>query len=157
KVSRIDDSMFVDLQSRDAALWLGKGVGDSREDVELVAGLAALPWQLVLCESESANLATKLEELKDKQQLVPLRGFLDIIAANPEDIPLPTRTLPVFMLNGRENSDDPLESPRLTRQKQQLRRLNMLKRLQDGQPRHLVVVSLGDGSAVDELRAVWEE
>src|SRR4051812_10241491 len=98
KVSHIDDLMFVDLQSRDAALWLGVGVGDSPEDVEAIAALAALPWQMVLCESQSATFASKLEELKDEERLVSLRGFLDVIAANPEDIPLPTRTLPIFML-----------------------------------------------------------
>jgi len=157
KTTHLDDSIFVDLQSRDVALWLGPAVGVLPNEVDAVAALASLPWQIVLCESQSAVLASKMEELKDDRRLVGHRGFLDVIAANPEEIPLPSQTLPVFMLNGREGTDDPLEKPNLTRQKQQLRRLNMLKRLQDDLPRHLVVVSAGDGSAIEELAELWEE
>jgi hypothetical protein len=154
---QIDDSLFADLQSRDVALWLGMGVGTQEEGQDAIAALASLPWMLVLCESSSGKLAKKLHNLKDDPRLTAHRGFLDVIAANPEDIPLPTRTLPVFMLNGCDDSEDPAEKPSLTRQKQQLRRLNMLKRLQDEKPRHLIVVSIGDGSIIKELADLWDE
>ncbi|WP_397568824.1 hypothetical protein [Schlesneria sp. T3-172] len=154
---QIDDSLFADLQSRDVALWLGTGVGTDEEGQEAIASLASLPWLLVLCESSSGGLAKRLDYHKNDPRLTAHRGFLDVVAANPEDISLPTRTLPVFMLNGRDDSDDPSEKPSLTRQKQQLRRLNMLKRLQDERPRHLIVVSSGDGSIIEELADLWDE
>ncbi|QDT84770.1 hypothetical protein [Gimesia chilikensis] len=154
---QIGDSLFTDLHSRDVALWLGEGVGDSNSHSDSLAEVVSLPWKVVLCETVCSSFATKLETLKDDPSLVNYRGYIDIIAANPEEIPLSTRTLPVLFLNGRDDSDDPLEKPNLSKQKQLLRRLNMLKRLQDEKPRHLVVVSSGDGTCIEEIVSLWDE
>lgn len=156
RTTEVPSTMLNDILARDASLWLGTGVGQ-KEDVDAIAQLAALPWRAVVVESSSSELADAIVSHKDQELLVPRRGYLDIIAANPGDIPLATRTLPVFLLSGREGSTDPLESTNLPRQKAQLRRLSMLSRLQNVTSRHLVFVSSGDNQLVDEFVELWEE
>ena len=111
----------------------------------------------VAVETTSSSFATAIASHIDQEGLVPRRGYVDVIAANPEEIPLAARTLPVFLLNGREGSTDPLESVQLPRQKSLFRRLSMLARVQHATPRHLVFVSSGDGQLVAEFRELWGE
>lgn len=157
RTTKVDPTLANDVLARDAALWLGTGVGDRDDDVAAIAQLATLPWRAVAVESASASFAAGIDSHKDQQALVPRRGYVDVIAANPESIPLAPRTLPVFLLNGRERSTDPLESAQLPRQKSLLRRLSMLSRLQQTGPRHLVFVSSGDQQLVGELTQLWSE
>jgi tetratricopeptide (TPR) repeat protein len=155
--SQIDASMQTELLSRDALLWLGGGVGDFPEQVSSIARLVALPWKSVLCESTSADLVAAFEIWKDHRVLVQRRGYLDVIASNPDQTLLPTRTLPVYLLNGREESQDPFERPNLSPQKAFLRRFTMLNSAVASQPTILVVVSSGDSSIVGNLCELWEE
>ncbi len=155
--SQIESALQTELLSRDALLWLGDGVGNSPEQISSIARLVALPWKSVLCESTSADLVAAFETWKDHPVLVQRRGYLDVIASNPDQTLLPTRTLPVYLLNGREGSRDPLEGPKVSPQKAFLRRFTMLNSAVASQPTLLVVVSSGDSSTVGNLCELWEE
>lgn len=157
RTTEVDSTLTNDVLARDASLWLGSGVGENADEVAAIAQLATLPWRVVAVESASASFATAIASHVDQEGLVPRRGYVDVIAANPEDIPLAARTLPVFLLNGREGSTDPIESAQLPRRKSLLRRLSMLSRLQQATPRHLVFVSSGDGQLVGEFHELWGE
>jgi hypothetical protein len=157
RTTEISQTLINEILARDASLWLGTGVGENADDTTAMAQLATLPWRAVAVESSSSTLATAIASHKDQEGLVPRRGYVDVIAANPVDILLATRTLPVFLLNGREDSTDPLESAQLPRQKGLFRRLSMLSRLQQETPRHLVFVSSGDGQLISEFRELWGE
>lgn len=155
--TQVDPSLQTELLSRDAVLWLGAGVGDTADQIASIAQLVALPWKSVLCESTSAELVAEFEKWKDDSLLIQRRGYLDVIASNPEETLLPTRTLPVYLLNGRDGSKDPLELARLSPQKALLRRLTMLNRAAATLPTLIVIVSNGDLSTLANLRELWDE
>ena len=157
RLPKFDSGIPVELETRDAALWLGEGVGDDNEHSSIIALLASLPWQLVLCEGTSGKLLNAIDAEKDNETLKRRRGFTDLIASNPDEIPSISRSLPVYLLNGRADTDDPTAKTGLTPQKELLRRLAMLKRLEVAQPRMLVVVSDGNPSTLENLVALWDE
>ena len=155
--STIDPSILTELDSRDVALWLGEGVGAETTDSAPIALLASLPWQLALVEESSEQLIAALLVEKDNESLKRKRGYTDIVASNPDDIPSISRALPIYLLNGRSDSDDPLSKTGLTPQKSLLRRLAMLNQLELSQPRLLVVVSNGKESTLQNLVDLWAE
>lgn len=147
------------LLRRDAALWIGEEADSGSQAIEALARLVGLPWQLVLCEASSAELAqafaTKARETKDR--LASQRGFINIIAGNPEDLLLPPRTLPVYLLNGRADATNREETPTPGRQSAARRRANMIGRLLDAKPQLLIIVSTGPASPVGDVRELWRE
>ena len=157
RLPKFDSSIPIELETRDAALWLGESVGDDNEHTEIIALLASLPWQLVLCEGTSGKLANAINAEKDNETLKRRRGFTDLIASNPDEIPSISRSLPVYLLNGRADTDDSLAKTSLTPQRELLRRLAMLKRIELAQPRMLVVVSDGKPSTLQNLIDLWDE
>lgn len=147
------------LLRRDAALWVGEGSDSDLKSVEALARLVGLPWQLVLCEASSAPLAQAfaIKAAETKDRLASQRGFINIIAGNPEDLLLPPRTLPVYLLNGRADAANREESPSPGRQSAARRRANMIGRLLDAKPQLLVIVSAGPTSPVGDVRELWRE
>ncbi len=147
-----------ELLNRDVALWIGRGVGLFEEEAALIADVVGLPWRLVICEEDTATLVSALRELaKTPDDLTSKRGFIDIIASDPEDIRLTPRALPVFFINGRSGAEESRESNKLSPHGMMRRRLNMLKRLIDEKPRMLAVVSDGNPETFRTIQELWEE
>lgn len=149
---------IYDLLNRDAALWIGEGAVGTEEQAATMAKLVALPWKVVLCEDSSAAFAATLERDRHGSTTLALRrGLVDVIARDPEDIRLPPRSLPVFLLNGRGDARNQEESNRLSGNAALRRRLNMVKQLLDARPRLLVVLSAGRDSTLANIRDLWGE
>lgn len=144
---------------RDAALWIGAGLDTSAEATAALARLVELPWQMVICESSSAVLAQAFSNKAGAapDRLVSQRGFINVIASNPEDILLPPRTLPVYLINGRDDATNRDESPNLGKQGAARRRANMIGRLLDEKPQLLVAISAGPVSPLDAIVELWRE
>lgn len=146
------------LSRRDAALWIGGGLDVQPEVVESLARLAALPWRLVLCDSSSAQLVQALASRSGtaRDRLTSQRGFINLVANNPEGLLLPPRTLPIYLLNGRDDAQNREESPHLGRQGTGRRRANMIGRLLDTKPQMLVVLSGGTPEPLEEVIDLWQ-
>ena len=146
--NKISDDVLFELMNREAALWVCENTLIDEEQIDLLAQLMVLPWKVVLCESSNAKLIEKIEKygaLEDELSLQ--RGFVHIIASNPNVRQLPERALPVYLLNGRSDSQELSESPNLSGTSAMRRRLNMLERLESSLPKQVVVV----GTKVDEV------
>lgn len=154
----LSDQTVRSIANRDAILWIGDGFHSDANELELLFRLARLPWRMVLCESTSGELARFLEaHSSDMGPLASWRGFIWVIASDPETAELPSRALPVFMLNGREDAPRPEEKADLPRNQRLRRRLNMLNELIKARSREIVILSSGTDDPLDELRNLWEE
>jgi hypothetical protein len=150
KIDKAPPTLFQRLDGRDVAIWItDQFVRDA--DAGLTSALLRLPWRVVLCESANAALLAALEEAESSEDpLVQRRGFVQLIDVNPSDIPLPTRALPVYLLNGR-NATKALGLAGLTR------RLTMLDGLRRMQPRELVIAAGSADALPTELSSLWDE
>lgn len=154
----VQDNLVHSLSDRDAALWIGHDFEDTGE-IDAICQLIRLPWRLVLCESPASGFTRALDQTVQapNDTLARIRGFLHIVAGDPEGITLPPRALPIFLLNGRKDSSDPSEAYRPAGMAQLRRRLNMLNMLLLARPRSLVVLSKNDPDLFAELTGLWKE
>lgn len=154
----LPDIVLENLANRDAGLWIGPGFDTSDDDRELLRQLIELPWQIVLCESTSGKLAQSLEvSAHSSDRLSRERGFVHVVASNPEGLELPPRSLPTFFLNGRDDVTNREESAHRSSRAMQRRRLNMINRLELARPRLLFVLSADDESPLDDVFELWDE
>lgn len=154
--NKISDDVLFELMNRDTALWVCENTSLDEEQVNLLARLMVLPWKVVLCESSNANLITEIEKygaLEDELSL--RRGFVHIIASNPNVRQLPERALPIYLLNGRSDSLELSESPKLTGTPAMRRQLNMIERLEASLPKQVVVVGANVDNVATQLSELW--
>lgn len=155
---RIPESVVHAIENRDAALWVCKGFDDDSSSIADLVQVIGLPWTLVISELSSSGLTKALEaEKESRRDFTQQRGFIHVVAGDPEQIDLPRRALPVFMLNGRDDASDKLESSGLKGQAALRRRLNMINQLVTAKPKHLVVFSGSHPNTLDDVAALWED
>lgn len=150
RLDRIPETLQIRLTEREVAIWVMPAfLADA--GVGAVADVLRLPWRLILNESADTRLLDELESPeRASDPLVPLRGYLQLVDTNPNEVVLPPRCLPVYLLNGR-GGDHSGGIARLTR------RLNMLDELRRAQPKELLILA-GSGPALpDELAALWHD
>lgn len=151
-----DDTLF-DLISRDAALWVCDNSVIGAEQISLLARLMVLPWKVVLCESPDAALITEVENFGAYQdELSRHRGFVHIVASDPSTRKLPARALPIYLLNGRSDSQERAESPKLKGMAASRRKFNMIERLEATLPKRVVVVGADVDEVAEQLSELWE-
>lgn len=155
---QLPDSFIHQLSSRDCALWVGEGF-HGPDEVNAIVELLQLPWRFVLCESAEAAFAQKVEGVAQRAdaQLTRVRGFLHLVASNPEGMTLPPQALPVFLLNGRADAKDPSEASTRAGMAHMLRRLTMLNVLVTSKPTSLVVVFRDDPQLLAQLVDLWKD
>lgn len=143
------DQLLADLDARDVAVWLMPAFAEAAGP-EIAAQVLKLPWSLVLSEVGDASLLTALDDQEGPDDpLVRRRGLVQLVDANPADVPLPRRSLPVFLLNGRPGAA-PAGLAALTQ------RLTMLQELERRSVKQLVVLAGPDARMplhLDELSA----
>jgi len=106
----LPESVVRALRDKDGALWIAPGHGQGAAAVAVLRQLISLPWKIVLCEYVSVELLQALQSVASEQDdFNRERGFIHLIASDPEGIDLPPRSLPVLLLNGRQDSKDPNE------------------------------------------------
>jgi hypothetical protein len=156
--AQLPDSIIHHLSNRDAVLWVGQGFDESSE-IAAICDLIQLPWRMVLCESKQGDFAQAVESLAQStdDQFTRVRGFIHLVASNPEGLTLPPRALPVFLLNGRADATDASESSNRAGMGQMLRRLNMLNMLVTAKPTSLVVLTRNDEQQIGQLADLWKD
>jgi len=113
--AELPDLLVQAIGDGDAALWIGPGMVASSEAIESLCRLVSLPWRLVLCESNDLPLTQALDAISAPATgLDRRRGFVHVVASDPEGTQLPPRALPVFLLNARRDSRQAEESVSLT-------------------------------------------
>lgn len=147
------------LGTRDAALWVGDDFQATPEVVGALAKLIALPWRMALCESSSTDLIQLIsaQSATSSDRFSTQRGFINIIAGNPEGLLLPPRTLSVYLLNGRADAQNKEESPNPGRQASNRRRVNMIGRLLDAKPQLILLVTSTASGPLADLIELWRD
>jgi tetratricopeptide (TPR) repeat protein len=143
-------SLFAELDSRDAAVWLQESFSDALGP-GATARVLGLPWSIVLCESSDKALIEALETSESPDSpLVRRRGIVHIVDTNPSDVSLPRRSLPVFLLNGRT----PTRRGGLA---SVTRRLTMIEELDRRAVRHVVLLAGPELIMPEELAGLWAD
>lgn len=157
-VEFLSDSTITDIVSRDAVLWIGPGVEKSEAIHEVLAHVIALPWKFIFIEStDVAFLDKALSVEASDPRLTALRGYVHVIASDPRDQAFAPRSLPIFLLNGRNDVSSGPESASLPRMSAMRRRLNMLSYLEHLPPKRLCVLDLEDGEFLNEVMQLWAD
>jgi hypothetical protein len=134
------------LEARDIGLWIEKL--PENQTAEFVRFIS-LPWRFVVLSDADNAFLLKLEESASADQvLLRRRGFVQIIDSDPSRIELPTRSLPIYLLNGRRGESSlSFES--------QLRKLTILEAVRRSEPRQILVVGTSTQIVPDELKQLW--
>lgn len=133
-------TLLAALSSREVSLWLHRMPAGVEADK--VMEFVGLPWRDVFIGESNGPFLDALAQA-DEPDLVRRRGYLQLIRTDPTLLPLPPRSLPVYLLDG----SGPVESEF----DRTLRRVSMLGCLRRSGVRHLVVVSDEDGTPPAEL------
>ncbi len=154
--SKPTSKLLQRLLSRDVALWIGSAFEAGADSIDSLAGLAALPWSLVLVEPASEELARAIQDrANSRADYLRLRGYAHVIAQDPSELSLPPRSLPIYLLNGRSSGVGP-ESATLGARASQRRRLNQLARLATSRPTEVLLVAF-TAEQLEDLKAIWTE
>lgn len=139
-------SVLSRLETRDIGLWVE--TLPEHPTAELI-GFLSLPWRFVVLSDTDAVFVQRLEKSASADQvLLRRRGFVQIIDSDPSRIELATRSLPVYLLNGRRGENSlSFES--------QLRKLTILEAIRRSEPRQILVIGESTHSAPDELKQLW--
>ena len=138
-------SLLAGLAEREVSLWL-RGTLDNQSDLEAIVAMVRLPWKQVYVEAADQRLIAALEG-QDDGPLVRRRGFIHVVDIDPSRIELPVRSLPVFLMSGRDDRGSAFERT--------LRRLTMLEELRRSGVRQLVVVGEAGTAAPLGLEDLW--
>lgn len=134
------------LDSRDAVLWL-RGV-PKETSTDILLRFLGLPWRMVVSEWYDASVVAALESASTSSpEMIRKRGFVQVVDADPSRIPLPQRSLPFFLLNGRGEGTSDFAG--------RLRRLTMLEELRRSNATHLVVLSVEGEPVPADLAELW--
>ncbi|MFG1237715.1 hypothetical protein V5F63_10945 [Xanthobacter autotrophicus DSM 597] len=140
----VPDGLLAALRDRDATLLLRGKVEDSNRDA--IVAMMRLPWKQVYVETADPLLVAAIEKADDGP-LVRRRGFVHVVDTDPSRMELPIRSLPVFLLSGRNDRGSAFEHA--------LRRMTMLEELRRSGARQLVIVGESADPAPTELADLW--
>ena len=144
----ISDGLLVDLDQREVAVWVRSLPTDATAQKQFSAFLG-LPWRMVLSEVSDSELLDALDRHSQPEDPMTLkRGFVQIVDGDPSRIELPSRCLPVYLLNGRDDTDRHDFGSRL-------RRITMVEELRRSGVRRVLVISGNDDPRVSEITELW--
>lgn len=155
-VDSLSDSTITDIMSRDAVLWIGPGVEKNDAVHETLTKVVSLPWKFVFIESTDVTFLKSVLRA-DESNLLALRGHIHVVASDPRDQSFGPRSLPIFLLNGRNDVADGPESSNLRGMAATRRRLNMLGYLERFSPKRLCVLEFQDDDFLGCVTQLWEE
>ncbi|MFY7834823.1 MAG: hypothetical protein ACOVQ0_00895 [Novosphingobium sp.] len=144
RFDNIPDGLLAALRDRDVSLWLRGEF--SEDDIPAVVAMVRLPWKQVFVENPNPRLANALEA-PDDGPLLRRRGFVHVVDTDPSRIELPARSLPVYLLAGRDGRGSGFERT--------LRRMTMLEELRRSGVRQLAVVGDAETAPPIGLEDLW--
>ncbi|WP_456119708.1 hypothetical protein [Xaviernesmea oryzae] len=144
-IDYVPDGLIAGLADREVSVWI-RGVATGDAERREIARMLRLPWKHVYLEESDPILVAELENMED-DPYVGRRGFLHVVDSDPSRIDLPPRSLPIFLLSGRDSRGSPFE--------QQLRRMTMLEELRRSSIRQLIVISSGGGEPPPGVGELW--
>lgn len=154
----LSDSTITDIVSRDAVLWIGPGLEKNEAIHDVLARAIAFPWKFIFIESTDIDFLNKALDTETKDsRLTALRGHVHIVASDPRDQTFAPRSLPIFLLNGRNDVSSGPESANLPGRSAMRRRLNMLSYLENQPPKRLCVLDVDDGGFLSEVPQLWAD
>ncbi len=131
----IHDNILSNLENREVVLWI-RTIPKELSVLEKLIAFLGLPWRLIISEVNNSEVLKALEDSDILGPMTRKRGFVYIIDGDPSRIELPQRCLPVYLLNGRQDSQ---ASPRSFDDR--LRRMTMMDALRRSGTREILVVS----------------
>ena len=149
-MDQVSAPMLARLDSRDSGLWLISPHA-SVEPINELVSIARLPWSVVLNDLEDQEINAALDQPEQMDsELVRRRGLVQLVDTDPAEIILPPRSLPIFLMRGRQpNRKGGLGA--------KTRRLTMLAELRRREVSQLTILCV-DGFAVpDELADLWDD
>jgi hypothetical protein len=155
---QLPDYIVAAIRDRDAALWIDVNQTSGTNWVTAASKIIGLPWRIVLCESSDAQLLKAVEHpISIESDFSKERGFVHLVASDPDGIELPPRALPILLLNGRSDAADKNEAVVIGGFAKLRRRLNMMKLLVAKTPRVLVIISDGEEQPIADFVALWRD
>ena len=149
RISRASESLLANLENRNVALWV-RDLPDDTQRLNSLVDFLSLPWSLVLLETFKPEIVEALEIAANLgDPMVQKRGFPQIVDSDPSRIELPSRCLPIYLLNGRE-----VGTPAQDFQGR-LRRMAMVERLRRSGARETVVLASGGPVLPPEMIELW--
>ena len=145
-IENIPNNFLADIDHRETALWLRSFPKDEKVRANMPEFLG-LPWRMVVSEVSDHALIEELET-KNIGSLTQKRGFIQIIDSDPSLIELPERCLPIYLLNGRQES---MHSDFQSR----FRRMAMLEALRRSGVRQLLILSGEQDPIPPEMKDLW--
>lgn len=153
KMHQVEEEVLSDVVSRDAVLWLTDAeIGCEADDLTAILSLIESTWKAVFIESTSRRLG---ELIASHADVAVASTFTHLIAGDPTGVILPQRSRPIFFLNGIEGGVGK-ESANLSGNPAIRRRLNMLARLTDLEPRRMVVLGSNPVVAIKDIADLWQ-
>lgn len=134
ELSDIPERIISNIESREVALWIHSLPNEIAHSDDLAMFLG-LPWRLVLTETISPDIIAKLNTAETvNDPITRKRGFIQVINTNPSNMELPHKCLPIYLLNGMENSGGKSFDDRL-------RKMMMLEKLKVSGVREILYIS----------------
>lgn len=149
KSEKFSRNTLANLDSRDATLWI-HDLPVNTDRRAAVASFLSLPWRLVLFDGHDRSLIGEVEAASGvEDKLARKRGLVQIIDSDPTRIILPPRCLPIYLLDGRNNSGA------ISSFEHRVRRMTMLEEFRRSTTRELVIMSAGNNPIPEELSELW--
>src|SRR5262245_5846440 len=91
------------LALREAAVWVTAGFDDNAASLNTLAQFLVMPWALGVLETSRGQTARVIQQAADTaDRFARVRGLVHLIAEDPGPLGRIGRSLPIYMLNGRD-------------------------------------------------------
>lgn len=148
---KLDDQSIADVFSGEAVLWLGTDLGNDDDSTVAICGALVAPWRAILAESSESKLAAEVHRCESRPQDGVAQANLYVISTDPTNSVFPQSFKPFFFLNGEKSTGELAGSARASLR----RRLNMLAKVQELEPKRVYVVSNSPLEIIKDFVESW--
>jgi hypothetical protein len=149
QVDAVPGHLLSALDNRDVALWI-RGLPKELPNQDTLLQFLGLPWRLVMSEwYDAATIAALESATTSSASMIRKRGFVQVVDGDPSRIELPQRSLPFYLLNGREVGDASTDFA------SRLRRITMLEELRRSNVAQVFVLSADGAPIPPDLSELW--
>lgn len=147
--NKIPGRFISALQEREIALWVRK-LPATMVAFENTKKFLGLPWRFVVAEEIDDDLLQSLEQNASfNDPMVRKRGYVQVVDSDPSRLELPQRSLPIYLLNGRDSTKKGSDF------ENRLRKMNILESVRRSGINDLLVISDNDSPVPPDLTDLW--